>query len=123
MNFLKNHPNSDEKNQTKVGSLRIFVPMITLKNKGVKQGIQYDRNHHREERMRPVRISCAVKPTCGNNIPDDESEIRKTENREAFFLEVGKFRNVMLQNQERNERDKYKKRNAVGRPGNAQQNG
>ena len=73
--------------------------------------------------MRSVRIFCAIQPTCRDDIPDHKTKISQAENGKTFIFDFGKFGDVVLHDEKRNEGKKDKKGNAVSWPGNTQHDG
>ena len=71
--------------------------------------------------MASIGVFWAVQPACGHYIPDDKTKVGKPENHPAFSIVFREFWNIVLHYQERNQRKKYKKRNAVSRPWNREQ--
>jgi len=121
--FLETHPDGDKKSKPPIGALRIFVPVIELKNKGVEQRIEDDRNSDCKKRVGSVWILRPVKPACGYDVPDQKADIGKSENKTAFVFDSRKFRNVVFHHQQRNEGEKDEERDSVGGPGNAEEHG
>ncbi len=86
MELLETNPYGNKKCKSPIGSLRVFVPVIELKNKGVEQRINKDRNYNSEQRVGAVWIFSAVEPACSHDIPNDETDIGKGKNKTAFVF-------------------------------------